>query len=1298
MKKVFYKFGRSILAATLLGAMYLPDLHAQDVAVVPANNNTQIPFENGGALGSITVLPQASAELNWNSGSLPNIVGGTVGGTIWASTNTVQKTTGGLFGSDQTFTGQTISLSNGQTFCTLPFTGYYVGVKIGRTKEGGGTSGGSYRTDDANDVVILSTYLGGVLQESENIHWGGSATTNEQTYDLGFYAHKPFDEVRITPKSRMGSLISQTAKQTYRLDKVYFQRYTRFGGGVSTTGTEQATCNAPIPLTGRGLTAQGSATSLGIPPYYVPALPSWLESMIDDDPTTHAVVPHIGILSVLSNYQGSVKDLAVVYPAGTFAGFKISFANGFTASALDSRTISLWRNGVAVGSSMTTGLLGSAILNTDGSVTLGMIAPAEFDEIKYEITTAFTPAGVSLVTVEYPVIQRFCDVPVVCTTPPVPVSLSQGVQNGDINYPVVAKAIVPLSIGTINATIKDLNNVVDNNPNNYAEISQLVGGLTEYGISVISQETNGYSAGMFAGFEIEDVNLGSGSFAVRHLVRTYKNGVATGDEYDDGGSLASLKFLANSGRYQIGMKTTQDFDEVRIAIQSAGSVGVYATRVFGAILEPFCKSNITPDCNQLTQLNRNNFPVYIDGKHTGTNGNSVGTLNHYFQNLNNIIDVDNNNYASLITTAGASTTASVAIQDGSKGIAGPDFELYPAGTFAGFDVSFPSVLGGGFLNNVSVSTLSPNGTVLETFNMSGSLMSIHSGLLTGGMSRQMIGFVANQPFSGVKFTATKAVSANWGEIRIYGAAIQSFCASPVISCDEIEKLNAPDHPLYINGKRTGIAAAFDGNSVINNSQFAIDNDNNSYAELQLGVSVGSSLGFSVANGFDSYAANTYVGFDIGSQNWFEMNGFYSTKIELYNNGVLVQTSTGDQIGGGVSSSIVSGGWQRNIMGTVAHVEFDEARLLIQRLAGASLGGLRIYNFVARDFTNTSACAITSIKCDNTYVLTDNNGAGNTLPATIEFANTGYTGALSAGYGIDDVWNVVSPSNADYATIHLPASGGTNGSISVSAPGVVFPAGTFAGYSVEKQNFIISGGLFTGVTVTTYLNGQLQETKTNSALADFTLLTQWFGTPANFYTPGFKTTLPFNEVKISIGGLVSVLDQTLKVYGAYIDTRESAPVTGDGSTLLKCGADLTPTTFLPISLFSVSNSTSRNLIVDISEIIGKSTDNTNTPVSVMIPKESNFDYTFNSAATTLGGINVNNADWELVANTSSFMQFRLKSHLEISAYSRSRIGINITVKQTATTGDKSMTITVPNGSGGDINDNNNTTIRQVIIND
>ncbi|GEM_PF-2505541 len=1265
MRKLFYKFGLSTLTAIMAGVVLPSVLYAQDAAVVPANNNEKVPWVNGTTFSSAV---QATAT-GWTS---PTAI--TDNNTSNAAS--ISHNTAGTF-------TDAAGISNGETFRTKPFTGYRIGVVASRS--------GSLSILAPGHIVIR-TYKDGVMVESsEELSWAVLGDT-----DAGFYAHEAFDSVSVHLTSTRGLLGSFT----HNVKHVYFQRYTRFGGGFDNVGNQEVTCNAQIPLTGRGLEASGDAfTIVGGIPVYVPASlwPGLVPAMEDEDPNTHGTIPYVNLGA--SYYKGGIKDLAVVYPGGTLGGAVYNLSGAFT-SVIFHKKLNFYMNNTLVHDTSTYEVF-NATVNGDYFV-VGDVCPVPFNRIEYEINMTFS-GGVGIVEAYYPVVQRFCDATITCTNQPV--SLIAGVQGGAQNHPVYANAIgtsaVNIAVG--DPGIANAHHVTDGNLNNYATIGDAVasGALySNYGISVVSEQTGGYASGTFAGFEIEETDWAAASFSKKYIISTYLNGALV-ENYSNQDLIGVNFFTPNKGRHIIGFKTTSAFDEIRISVEKIVSTSALSgTRVYRAVIEQFCPTDVTAltDCNALTKLKRSNgFPVFIDNKNTGIVG--IGTGNTYFEDLNNLVS-STTSPAKLYTTIGATITASVAIQDGSKTAT----DKYPKGTFAGFDVAFPTVAAGQlFGSSITVSLLNEQGNVIHSEVMNSSFFGAHSSLLSGTTARQVIGYAAPVPFSGVKLTINKNASVSWGVIEIYAAVIQRFCEQD-IACDVIDQLRNPEHPVYINGKNTGVNAFADGNSTIVNSQNAIDANALNYAALQLGATVGAEIAFSVANGAynaDStkyhYPAKTYVGFDVETQDWFQLNGFYQTKLELYRNGLLVQTSTGDQLGGGVSSSLITGGWQRNIIGTVAKTTFDEARLVVQRLAGISVGEIRIYDFIARSFDTAASCAVTEIQCDTTIVLTDNNGAGLTIPAVVEFDRTGYTGVVSGGYGIEDVWNVVSPSNADYATIHLPAAGATTGSIAVAAPGVVFPAGTHAGFSVEKQNFIISGGLFTGVTVTTYLNGMQQEIKTDAALADFTLLTQWFGTPADFYTPGFETTLPFNEVRITIGGLASGLDQTLRVYGAYVDTRGAVQLPNDGTTPLVCsGPDLTPSSSITNGTFTISAGTSRNYIANIGEIAGKSTTNATQPVYVRISKSANFEYSFNPSATTLSGTTVHNSDWNLISNTATGMVFQLKSTVEIPAYGVSKIGIIMQVRPTATMGTVNVQTLIFDESGGEANNTNNITLRQLII--
>ncbi len=1127
------KQGKVFILCFLLAFLSgITPVFSQDEAVITANDNSNVSWVNGTTFTSPVIATELGGGIEWNN--LDRIVDSdTENFANHNSTGTGEKTTA------------VVSVSNGETYRTKPFTGYRVGTVVSRQLGGIGTTLDPFGTNK----IILSVYKNNVLVDSREFDWSLLGDSN-----VGFYVHEEFDEVRVQLASDILAGINPSIDQ--RIKQVYLQRYTRFGGGFDTVGDKEATCNAQIPLTGLGLKATGSATIvIPFPPFiiYVPS-ELWLgleSTVIDEDPDTHGTVPFIN--AGLANYQGYITDLGVLYPAGTYGGYAFKLNLAIDAGINVIKKLRFYREGEVVYEETQEEYLSAS--SSSENMRVGAVSQEPFDAIGYEFQLNVT-ATLGTLEIYYPVIQRFCDAEITCNEQTTLIAGEQGVAE---NHPVYAKAIGTsfLNVSLGNPGIDNVHRVIDSDLNNYATIGSAVasGALySNYGISVISEQTGGYPAGTFAGFEIEEDNWADASFSKNYIVSTFFDGNLV-ETYNTQDFLGVDFFTPNQGRHIIGFKSNDVFDEVRLSVEKIGSASALsATKVYRAVIETYCPTDLEAltNCNELTNLKRSNgFPVFLDGKNTGIIG--VGLGNTYFEDLDNIVS-DTTDPAVLHTTIGVSTTASVAVQDGSK--SGTD--LYPVGTFAGFDVAFPTIVSGElFGSTITVSLLDEEGNEVHSEVMNSSFFGAHSSILSGTDARQVIGYAAPVEFSGVKLTINKNVSVDWGALEIYSAVIQRFCEQN-ITCEEIERIGNPEHPVYINGQNTGIYAVADGNSSISNSQNAIDGDEDTYAEIQLSASFAAEVGFSVANGaYDEdgnkvyYPANTYIGFDFGTQTWFDVNGFYEMKIELLKDGIVLPEgdNSGTQYGAGVSSDIITGGWKRMHVGTVGYSEFDEVRLRIRRLAGATLGELRIYDVVGRNF-NTEDCGVYELQCDGSYVLVDSDEDG-AIPAVVDFARTGYEGVGSAGFGIDNVWNVVSENPADFAKIHFPSNAVGSASISVATPGVVFPAGTYAGYTIDKDQWPIAGGFFNGITITTYLNGEEQESISDTSLMDFTLLVQWWGTEDDVYTPGFIATLPFNEIQFSVQSIAQLLDHPFSVYGAYVVTSDVDQEPGDGTTPVIC---------------------------------------------------------------------------------------------------------------------------------------------------
>ena len=114
---------------------------------------------------------------------------------------------------------------------------------------------------------------------------------------------------------------------------------------------------------------------------------------------------------------------------------------------------------------------------------------------------------------------------------------------------------------------------------------------------------------------------------------------------------------------------------------------------------------------------------------------------------------------------------------------------------------------------------------------------------------------------------------------------------------------------------------------------------------------------------------------------------------------------------------------------------------------------------------------------------------------------------------------------------------------------VIPAGATAGY-VVGSNSTLAANLMGSTTISTYLNGTLQESSTAASLLNLVVLS---GTGKT--TLGFVTTKNFDEVQISITNLVSAVTTTQVFYPfvQYADLTLSATATNTSGPLVSDGS-------------------------------------------------------------------------------------------------------------------------------------------------
>lgn len=717
-----------------------------------------------------------------------------------------------------------------------------------------------------------------------------------------------------------------------------------------------------------------------------------------------------------------------------------------------------------------------------------------------------------------------------------PASASLSVETSEFGFPAIN-------------SYTNANNLIDANRTNVAS-KNILAVAGEHWIEVRNGSTTPYPGGSFAGFVVDFSDLSAYFIQQRTLstvtirVTTYLNNTQQ-DTYTNSSLLFSnidnVNPLTDKALVGFVSNTAKPYNRIRFTLN-----GVTATDMdlYYAVVKNFCTNNSDLACNAPTILNETLYPVAIDMTNTGVTGLCLACT---VANPENVIDASSGTAATISSIASLSGTASIAVKN--------QLQDYPANTFAGFDIQTLTVASADLLSSITI-TLYNNGSAVQT--STNNTLLLGTSATVAGNTRQVIGIVSTATFDEAKISFSSIAGVDLGVTLVYSTIIKRFCAGVALSCpSSITAITNPNFPVYINSANTGIGSLGCAGCTFSNSENVVDGSATTPATIVLNASAASSAQLSVANAIDTYPAETFAGFEIGSSTLANLNLAGSVRITLYNNGSAVQSGAGTNLLAG--ATLLSG--DRQIVGTVAQVPFDEIQIEFNQLGSVNpLGTISIYRAVVQ-----RAC-VTAVVCNQTRYLTAPD-----FSAVVEGTRTGFSGAASIGSSsIQDPWNVVSASKTDFARIINVAGGVIQASISVADPADVYPAGTFAGFTIAKGTFLVSADLLQNLTVTTYLNGIEQESKSGStALLDLTVFVQLFGIASNFYNVGFATTKPFDEIRLSVRSFASVL-QIVDVYGAFVDTRFSS----DGGTLV-CNFVLNPDFNVTTKNVPVSGNVSTN---------------------------------------------------------------------------------------------------------------------------
>ncbi|WP_284653683.1 T9SS type A sorting domain-containing protein [Flavobacterium terrisoli] len=471
-------------------------------------------------------------------------------------------------------------------------------------------------------------------------------------------------------------------------------------------------------------------------------------------------------------------------------------------------------------------------------------------------------------------------------------------------------------------------------------------------------------------------------------------------------------------------------------------------------------------------------------------------------NISRITDSNQTNYATASTLIGLGVTHRLRATDSN--------DIFASGTFAGFRIA-PSggIISVDLLNNISIRTYLA-GTLRET-STGASLINLS---LLSNPGNYILGFNTNLSFDAIEISINSLAGVATS-INVYYPVIRSYCAGPDLSCNTPTALNLPTFPAAIENSHTGLSGVSVGS--INNPESAISSSTTDYADLNLIAGVLGTASLSVKDEATDYPAGTFAGFDIFNLNLVSVSALSNVQIKTFLNGVFKEQFSGTNL---LANGAVLNSNGRYTLGFVANTSFDEIQINLNQTVGVSLGQTRIYSAVFEKF-----CAGPALPCNTPTAI-----SAPVYPVFINGVRTGIDGLVCALCSIVNTDRLIDTDPNNYALIDLTASVGTASKISVKDQITDYPAGTFAGFDIESIA-LLNANVFDAIRVTTYLNGAQQETKTGNGplISVNTFLIVGTGRQ----TIGFVTTLPFDEVQITLTNLATVTLGTVKVYSAVL---------------------------------------------------------------------------------------------------------------------------------------------------------------------
>jgi len=572
----------------------------------------------------------------------------------------------------------------------------------------------------------------------------------------------------------------------------------------------------------------------------------------------------------------------------------------------------------------------------------------------------------------------------------------------------------------------------------------------------VSDATNTYNAGNFAGFKIS-----VGSLAVSTLtIKTFNNNVA-----------AEAKVIpVQSGIFDAGFITTAPYDAIELTYDLVGLTG--SIDVYHAVNAKICAGPALVECSIPTALTIPSYPVTVTGATSALAINSAVTL------ASAVTSVSTTDFATLGTGTG---TASVTVKDA--------ITNYPAGTFAGFDVEnidFTTNKFGGLTVTTYLDGVQQEVSgVFNVLVLASSDQSLVGNATPTGTGREIVGFVASKSFDEIKIGYTKLIG---NPTKVYSAIVDARCSGANLSCNTSADFTYPSFPVSeYSGQAGGCISTLVGQGAL------VSADTADYVSFIVGVQVGCFSWVGVKNNRvgDVYAAGSFAGFETAAYGLVSISVADLGTVTTYLDGVQQETSTTANL---IATSFITG--RKRTIGFKTTKDFDELRYTRVGVAGISTGETRVYKAVVE-----KVCAGPALVCNVPTTLTK-----PTFPMTTYSYMVPYGVVVGCAGTLTGEEALVTADPNDYALLTMVQSLGCLRYVGVKdASGTLNPVGTYVSVEIENMS-LITASVGDLQSIVTYKAGVEQERKVKGSLVTASVLT---GGRQSF---GFVSTKEFDEIR------------------------------------------------------------------------------------------------------------------------------------------------------------------------------------------